>query len=134
MKKTLLLAVLVFAGLSAPSTALTEPSAKAEPENATAPSQPACAVEQAALPWFLPTPTPAQLGCYASYNCVHGTIVECSSPLVGTCTSSGQGCGVVVCNGQTTWCPGRCTGDHHCAVWCDFSPDAHCDDYGCCVC
>jgi hypothetical protein len=144
MKKTLLLTVLVFAGLSAHSAALlaetpaAEPApakveAGAAPESATAPSPSACAGEQASLPWLLPTPTPAQ-GCYAEYNCVHGTTVSCSSPMVGTCTSSGQGCGVVVCNGQTNWCPGRCIGDHHCATYCDFSPNASCDDYGCCVC
>ena len=128
MKKTLLLAVLVVTGLGAPAIAFAAETPAAEPE-------PACAQEQAALPWLLPTPTPAQtLGCEASYNCVHGTTVSCSSPLVGTCTSSGQGCGVVVCNGQTTWCPGRCTGDHHCAVWCGFTPNASCDEFGCCVC
>lgn len=92
-----------------------------------------CAPSAAALPWNEPAKNPV-LGCTASYNCVHGTIVNCSSPFVGTCTSSGARCGAVTCNGQTTWCPGACNGPQHCASFCDFSPNAYCDEYGCCVC
>jgi hypothetical protein len=95
----------------------------------------ACAQPAAALPWLQPAPTPMQLGCSASYNCVHGTTVSCSSPLVGTCTSSGARCGVVTCQGQSTFCPGYCAGDHHCASFCGWDdPASYCDDYGCCVC
>lgn len=90
---------------------------------------------QAQLPWQQPDAVEVQLGCSASYNCVHGTIVGCSSPLVGTCISSGAGCGMVSCNGVATWCPGRCAGSHHCANFCGWDkPDSYCDDFGCCVC
>jgi hypothetical protein len=76
------------------------------------------------------------IGCTATYNCVHGTIVSCSSPLVGTCTSSGARCGEVTCNGVTTRCPGYCYGDHHCYSFCmsQGSSDGYCDSFGCCVC
>lgn len=77
-----------------------------------------------------------RLGCTASYNCVHGTIVSCSSPLIGTCESSGQHCGRVTCNGVTTWCPGACYFAHHCIRFCDpFEyPNSYCDNTDCCVC
>jgi hypothetical protein len=77
-----------------------------------------------------------ELGCTASYSCVHGTIVSCSSPLVGTCTSSGAQCGQVTCNGVTTRCPGYCYGDHQCFRFCldQGSIDGYCDTFGCCVC
>lgn len=71
-------------------------------------------------------------GCTASYNCVHGTIISCSSPLVGTCISSGAGCGQVTCNGVTTFCPGRCRTDIHCLSFC--GGEGVCDEFGCCDC
>jgi len=71
-------------------------------------------------------------GCTASYNCVHGTIVSCSSPLVGTCISSGAGCGQVTCNGVTTFCPGRCRNDINCLSFC--GGEGICDEFGCCDC
>ena len=76
-------------------------------------------------------------GCSASYACVHGGSVNCSAP-VGTCTSSGQGCGVVVCNGTATFCPGACNGNPwSCASFCYStygSMDGYCDSLKCCVC
>lgn len=103
---------------------------------AAEPAQGQCGEAAAAeLPWQQPNVVQVQLGCSASYNCVHGTIVGCNSPLVGTCISSGAGCGMVSCNGVATWCPGRCAGDHHCANFCGWDkPDSYCDDFGCCVC
>jgi hypothetical protein len=73
------------------------------------------------------------VGCYAEAPCIHGGFVSCSSPLGGTCSSSSQGCGRVTCSGQTTFCAGTCVGSHHCGVFCDFAPNAECDQ-GCCDC
>lgn len=75
-------------------------------------------------------------GCSASYNCVHGGSVNCSAP-TGTCTSSGQRCGRVTCNGTTTWCAGACQHAFNCANFCYTnygSTDGDCDSFGCCVC
>ncbi len=72
------------------------------------------------------------IGCTASYNCVHGTIVSCSAPVNGTCSSSGARCGSVTCDGQTTWCPGSCRTDIHCFFFC--SSGGYCDEFGCCEC
>lgn len=76
-------------------------------------------------------------GCTASYPCVHGGSVNCSAP-TGTCTSSGQGCGLVICNGNSTFCPGACNGnDWSCATFCYTtygSMDGYCDSLKCCVC
>ncbi len=57
--------------------------------------------------------------------CVHKppTTVSCNSPITGTCTASGGGCGLVNCNGAITRYPGYCFGDHHCGVFCGI------DDY-----
>lgn len=76
--------------------------------------------------------TADMIGCTASYNCVHGTIISCSAPVNGTCSSSGAGCGSVTCDGQTTWCPGRCRTDIHCYSFC--SSGGYCDEFGCCDC
>lgn len=76
------------------------------------------------------------VGCSASYNCVHGGSVSCSAP-TGTCTSSGQRCGRVTCNGTTTWCAGACLHAFNCANFCYTnygSTDGDCDSFGCCVC
>lgn len=75
-------------------------------------------------------------GCTASYNCVHGGTVQCSAPF-GTCTSIGQRCGGVTCDGVTTWCPGACMHAFNCATFCHQtygSTDGDCDEFGCCVC
>ena len=74
-------------------------------------------------------------GCKASWLCVHGGSVDCSSPNVGTCSASGGGCGQVTCNGVTTRCPGYCVGDQHCYNFCGgaSSPNSYCDG-GCCRC
>lgn len=75
-------------------------------------------------------------GCEASYNCVHGGTVYCSAPF-GTCTSIGQRCGGVTCDGVTTWCPGACQHAFNCATFCHQtygSTDGDCDEFGCCVC
>lgn len=113
-------------------------------ETAQAPSVPA--VEAAGAPEANAPPAAACLdeyladpqkveaaGCSASYFCVHGGTVECTSPLAGTCTSSGQHCGRVTCNGQTTWCAGACYFDHHCASFCGGF-GGYCDQFDCCVC
>ncbi len=76
-------------------------------------------------------------GCTASYNCVHGGTVECSSNNIGTCISTGQRCGGVSCDGVTTWCPGACQHAFNCATFCHQtygSTDGTCDEFGCCVC
>lgn len=75
-------------------------------------------------------------GCTAWYPCVHGGSVSCSGP-TGTCTSSGQGCGLVQCNGQASFCPGACQTDWNCATFCYTtygSTDGYCDSLKCCVC
>ena len=79
---------------------------------------------------------PEAAGCSAWYPCVHGGSVSCSAP-TGTCTSSGQRCGRVTCNGQTTWCPGACQHAFNCATFCYQnygSSDGDCDSFGCCIC
>ena len=85
---------------------------------------------------LLEDPTVDMAGCSAWYPCVHGGSVSCSSP-TGTCISSGQGCGLVVCNGQSTFCPGACNTDWNCAQFCHFtygSTDGYCSSTKCCVC
>ena len=78
------------------------------------------------------------MGCTAWYPCVHGGSVSCSAP-TGTCTSSGQGCGLVNCNGNVTYCPGGCNTDWSCARFCYEtygSMDGYCPTTPskCCVC
>lgn len=139
-------------GLWADETAETAEVATAEatarPETAavgqeSAAPQPDCSPAESldGQPLFevaLDTPESADMsGCTASYACVHGGSVSCSGP-TGTCTSSGQGCGVVVCNGVATFCPGACNGnDWSCASFCYQtygSMDGYCDLTRCCVC
>ncbi len=139
-------APLIALALAVPALADTAPSAAPPaPAAAALPAAldgGACAVvpgkvvdyDSGAAPAFgTPEPQP-MIGCTAEYNCVHGTTVSCSSPVNGTCQASGAGCGAVFCNGQATWCPGRCIGDHHCAGFCDWDPEAFCDEFGCCDC
>jgi hypothetical protein len=102
----------------------------------------ACAAAPGKVVDFDPTAAPAigegeaqpMIGCTASYNCVHGTIVTCSGPVNGTCSATGAHCGGVTCGGVTTWCPGACYADHHCLRFCGFDPDMFCDDFDCCEC
>ena len=85
---------------------------------------------------LLEAPTQPLAGCSAWYPCVHGGSVSCSAP-TGTCISSGQGCGLVDCNGNTTFCPGGCNTDWSCATFCYTtygSMDGYCDSLKCCVC
>jgi hypothetical protein len=134
----LLLASLASPALAAEAAAVLPPAEdqEAATEAPAAERSPGkCGQAAAQLPWQQPNAIEVQAGCTATYGCVHGTIVSCSSPTVGTCTSSGVGCGVVVCDGVATWCPGRCHGSHHCASFCGWNrPESYCDDYGCCVC
>lgn len=115
-------------------------TAAAGPE--TVPLDPACAPagaldDQPLAGIALENPEPELLGCSAWYPCVHGGSVSCSSPN-GTCISSGQGCGLVVCNGAATFCAGACNGnDWSCARFCHDtygSTDGYCDLTKCCVC
>lgn len=139
MRKSLpLLAFLLAVLVTAPAIAAEPPVAEAPAADAT----PAPAVhtqDSTPLPsleeLLLPDPQAAS-GCSAEYFCIHGGSVSCSSPLVGTCTSSGAGCGRVTCNGTTTRCPGYCVGDHHCWSFCGGfeAPNSYCDWGGCCVC
>lgn len=126
------------------------PAAAVPPDSAPAAAAPALALDAGACPDvpatvvdFDPAAAPAigegeaqpMIGCTASYNCVHGTIVSCSGPVNGTCSASGGGCGSVTCGGQTTWCPGRCAGDHHCLNFCGWENlNSYCDWAGCCEC
>lgn len=75
-------------------------------------------------------------GCTANYACVHGGSVSCTG--TNECISSGQGCGLVVCDGEATFCPGACNGnDWSCVRFCREnydSEDGYCDLTRCCVC
>ena len=134
MARRQFLSVVLFALIASVPAVLLAAEAAPEPAPPTASAPPAaeCAAAVGDLPLF--QPAPIAMTCTAEYNCVHGTIVSCTGPVNGTCQSSGQGCGRVTCNGQTTRCPGTCVGDHHCATFCGFSPTASCDEFGCCVC
>lgn len=133
------LALIAFVLALPASAGAAAPAAPAEPLLLDAG---ACANVPAEVVDFDPAAAPAigegevqpMIGCTATYNCVHGTIVSCSSPVNGTCFASGGNCGWVSCNGQATVCPGLCSGDHHCARFCDWAPNSYCDWAGCCVC
>lgn len=136
-RSTLVHCLALIALLVALPAAADSPAAPALTLDAGAcPDVPATVVDSgfAAAPAIGEGDSQTVIGCTATYNCVHGTIVSCSSPVNGTCSASGGGCGSVTCGGQTTWCPGRCVGSHHCAIYCDFAPDAFCDWAGCCDC
>lgn len=85
----------------------------------------------------VPEPIP-MIGCTATYNCVHGPILTCNGSVNNSCSSSGGGCGSVTCDGQTTFCPGRCR--QHLPIECwSFCPSigkepVGCDEFGCCIC
>jgi hypothetical protein len=133
-----LIALLLAAPAVADDPAASAPALAAAPalalDGGACPDVPANVTDSGAAPAIGEGDVQPMIGCTASYNCVHGTIVSCSSPVNNTCSASGGNCGSVTCGGQTTWCPGACAGDHHCARFCDWAPNSYCDWAGCCVC
>lgn len=144
-RKSFIFLCIVVCLVAGPQWLAEEEATETVPEMAAAADQEAIAAAPAPAPRQLPPSFEEVLnglvkteaaGCSASYNCVHGGSVNCSAP-TGTCTSTGQRCGGVTCNGTTTWCAGACLHAFNCANFCYTnygSTDGDCDSFGCCVC
>ena len=85
----------------------------------------------------MPEPTNMS-GCSAWYPCIHGGSVSCTGATNTSCSSSGGGCGSVTCDGETTFCPGRCRTwlPIECESFCPSigKEPVGCDEFGCCIC
>jgi len=100
----------------ASATAPAEPAAVAETPQGTAAAGSCGSPTANQNPFVVTNPFEQAfeaIGCTASYNCVHGTILSCTGSVNGACIASGAHCGAVTCDGNTTRCPGFCVYSHH---------------------
>jgi hypothetical protein len=73
------------------------------------------------------------MSCYAEWNCPGGTVLQCSCPGAGTCTSNSSNGGQVICDcaypdpDTTQRCPLLCPPNAVC------TSDSQCGDGGLCI-